>query len=149
MHDLYFSTKVILFLFIVRKAKSWLQYSLKYKDQTMARDEHSWLCDVHVQVYLLFLFLGWHIDQHLTYLLAFDGDVHFHFMSVLSGKRMRDMFWDLGFSPQLWLINLNQKNQNQKKSKQSCHCPHICQSHWLRVMCTKTSLCLNGTWGAY
>lgn len=30
-------------------------------------------------------------------------------MSVLSGKRMRDMFWDLGLSPQLWLINLNQK----------------------------------------
>ncbi len=72
--------------------------ALKSKDQTMARNAHSWLCDVYVKVYRLFPFFRmfsekWLIDQHLTYLLAFDGGVNLHFMSVLSGKCGYTMFW--------------------------------------------------------
>ena len=39
----------------------------KSKDHTMARDEHLWLCVFSMTVYLI----QWHIDQHLTYSLAF------------------------------------------------------------------------------
>lgn len=140
MHDLYFSTKVILLLFVAKKAESWLQYVVIYKEQTTARDSK----DSYVMAmpgfisYLFFrMFSGkW---RHLTYLLAFNSPFHFHFMAVLSGTFKYNMFWDLGSSPQLII---------QMKFHQQSYL-HYCQSHRFWVMCTEESRCLNGAWGEY
>lgn len=109
MHDLYFFTKVILLLFVVRKAESWLHYSMKIQrsDNAPRRLELiMWcLCKGLPPIAFARTFSGmWHIDQQLTYLLAFDW-VNF----ALSHKCGYNMFWDLEWSPQAQLINLNQK----------------------------------------
>ena len=71
----------------------------KCRDRTMAGDDSSCLCDVHVKVYLVFLLLGRSQKNRpqpdVQYIQAFNGGVN----CVLSRKCGYNKVWDLGFSP--------------------------------------------------
>lgn len=84
-----FSPRSFYFYSLWEKRRADCNIAWKSRDRTMARDDQSWLCDVHVKVYLVFPLWGWSQKNQtipdIQYRLAFRWGANVNVGIICSG----------------------------------------------------------------